>query len=465
MMTLTQASFKKEDQFILQNLDLHIDPGECVVLCGPSGSGKSTFFNVLNGLYPELYEGEVLGKWSVLGEELPAMDFASYIQKFGVVFQNPKTHFFTTDVTSELAFVMENFGYPAPEIRKQVTTVAKEYALTTLLEANVFSLSGGQKQQVSLAAATMLAPTLLLLDEPSSNLDFDALARLKHLLTQLKTQGVTILIAEHRLAYLVELADRFIVLENGQLKKNLTKEAMLELTPTELKALGLRQLVSQQMPILPSLEKEATITLTMENIRYRYRKQTHMALSIPSLILRNHEITGITGANGAGKSTFFTLLSGLTRTKKGRILLNGRQLKARERIDTCFLVMQDVNLQLFFETVRKELLAKAKVPERFEEICLRFGLTKLLERHPHTLSGGEKQRVVIASAILSGKKILLFDEPTSGLDYRNMMEVSALLKELAQEGLLILVISHDEEFLAQTCHRVLRFEQGEICSE
>ena len=210
------------------------------------------------------------------------------------------------------------------------------------------------------------------------------------------------------------------------------------------------------------LIQPATISLTFEEVRYRYRKQKEWALSIPSLTINNQEIIGITGENGAGKSTFFQVLSGLVRLKKGQISLNGDVMKAKARIDACFFVMQDVNLQLFFETVRKELLVKAKIPERFDEICTRFNLTNLLDRHPHTLSGGEKQRVVIASAILSGKKILLFDEPTSGLDFKNMMQVSTLLRELAEQGLMILVISHDQEFLNQTAHRILQFEKGQI---
>lgn len=462
MITVKQAGFTTKDQVaILNALDFDVHTGECIVICGPSGSGKSTLFNVLNGLYPELYDGEVTGSWRVFDQQLPAADFATYIEKFGVVFQNPKTHFFTTDVLSELAFVMENFGYESAVIRQRVAQQIKDFALEPIQDASVFSLSGGQKQQVSIAAATMLAPKLVLLDEPASNLDFTALKRLKEALLKLKAQGVTILIAEHRLAYLVDIADHFFVFANGQMIQKFTTKQMLALTPSEHQALGLRQLVDTK-DIVDPLIQPATISLTFEEVRYRYRKQKEWALSIPSLTINNQEIIGITGENGAGKSTFFQVLSGLVRLKKGQISLNGDVMKAKARIDACFFVMQDVNLQLFFETVRKELLVKAKIPERFDEICTRFNLTNLLDRHPHTLSGGEKQRVVIASAILSGKKILLFDEPTSGLDFKNMMQVSTLLRELAEQGLMILVISHDQEFLNQTAHRILQFEKGQI---
>lgn len=466
MITLENASFITKDHIqILDRLTFSIPKGECVVICGPSGSGKSTLFNVLNGLYPELYEGEVLGTWSVLDQVLPVTDFAAYIERFGVVFQNPKTHFFTTDVISELAFIMENFGYPSAEINMRVHQQAAEFFLDSILEASVFALSGGQKQQVSIAAATMLAPDLLLLDEPSSNLDFAAIARLKQALCQLKAQGVTILIAEHRLAYLLDIADHFFVLENGHLKVALTRAQIVQLTDAQRIELGLRELQASKQSLVHKLGIPSSITITLDRISYRYRKQTQVALSIPKLTLTNQEIIGITGDNGAGKSTFFQVLSGLMRPKKGKIFMNDQVAKEKMRIDACFFVMQDVNLQLFFETVRKELLEKAKLPERFDEICTRFNLTALLDRHPHTLSGGEKQRVVIASAILSGKTILLFDEPTSGLDYANMMQVSTLLRELALEGVMVLVISHDQEFLNQTCHRLLHFEQGQIAAD
>lgn len=448
---------------LLHDIDLKIAKGELVVLSGPSGSGKSTLLNVLNGLHPELYEGQVTGTGSIGISSFPIQDFTEHVATLGMVFQNPKTHFFTTDVASELAFVMENYGYDPARIRRQVAQQLTTYQLTALEDASMFHLSGGQRQLVSIAAANMLPHDLLLLDEPSSNLDHQAIQQLKRTLIQLKQQGKTIIVAEHRLSYLMDCADRLLVLNQGTIIEDDSTDQIREITEQRRKQLGLRSFTPIAIQLSTSvIKREPTITMTIDHLRYRYRKQSTLALEISQMKVDNTNINGLIGDNGAGKSTLFQIISGLKKAKQGAIAINGRKYKPKQLLDKTFFVMQDVNLQLFFETVEKELLEKAQKPERFEEICDKFQLTPLLQRHPHSLSGGEKQRVAIASALLSGKEILLFDEPTSGLDYRHMQEVSGLFKTLLAEPVLVLVISHDEEFLQATCQTIFSLVDGKL---
>lgn len=470
MIQLEQLSYQtKGANCLLHDITLTVKPGEFVVISGASGSGKSTLLNVLNGLIPELYEGTVHGSGAIGTSEFPIEDFHQHVAQLGMVFQNPKTHFFTTDVFSELAFVMENQGVAPADIQTRAQQVLQEFQLEAFQTTSMFQLSGGQRQLVSIAAANMFKHQLLLLDEPSSNLDQAAIERLQLALHRLKKQGMPIIIAEHRLAYLMQLADRLLVMEKGTIAKEFHQAELSAISETQRQALGLRSLRSIKMEemITQSLSKpirKPTLQLTIDRLVCHYRKQAKPALTVQHLQIENTGIIGLFGKNGSGKTTFFQAISGLMKPKQGSIYLNQQKMSRKQLIAETFFVMQDVNLQLFFETVRKELLEKAKKPERFDEICTTFHLTPLLDRHPHTLSGGEKQRVAIATALLSGKRILLFDEPTSGLDYLHMTEVSHMLRQLQLEEVLIMVISHDEEFLAKTCTSILMLEAGRLQS-
>lgn len=466
MIELQELQFAYEGQEeSIQKIDLSIKEGEVIVLCGESGCGKSTLLRILNGLIPELYQGELIAKGQVLGQSLLTKDFTTYVKEIGVVFQNPKTQFFTNDVYSELAFAMENYGLPKETMLARIAEITEQFSLTSLVDRSMFHLSGGQKQLVAFASASMLSHRLFLLDEPSSNLDGETIEELKRYLSVLKKQGMTIIVSEHRLYYLTELADRYIQMNQGEIVGEYTKEEMEQLSADEVKGLGLRSLYPTKLveAIAPKVES-SEVTLGFEQVTFNYRRQP-TSIKIPELLLGNQTIIGIVGHNGAGKSTFSKLASGLIKPKNGQIFLNQQPVTAKELIQECFVVMQDVNLQLFFETVEKEITLNAKHKEAYQNVVTMLQLEPLLQRHPQTLSGGEKQRVAIASALLSGKKIIIFDEPTSGLDLRHMEEVSQTLQWLHQNEVLVLVITHDKEFLNQTCQRILQFEQGEIIAD
>ncbi|KAF1305104.1 ABC transporter ATP-binding protein [Enterococcus saccharolyticus] len=462
LIELTNLSLEYQDTTILHQLNWQVKEGEMVVLCGKSGSGKSSLIKLLSGLIPELYEANIQGTGTILNQSLEERDFSEHAEQIGMVFQNPKTQFFTQDVYSELAFPMENVGMAQPEMVQRVLEVATEFNLTRFLEKSMFQLSGGEKQLVAFGSACTLTPKLFLLDEPSSNLDQVTVEKLKKYLSWLKSEGFTIIIAEHRLSYLMESADHFLFLPKGL---HWTKEELLAKSPIELEELGLRQLIVPKLTLgQTDTVEESEVALTMKNLTYTYSKQQN-GVTIPELQLSNQYITGLVGNNGAGKSTFAQLVTGLFKPKSGTIFLNGKKMTPKQLLKESYIVMQDVNLQLFFETVTKEITAMAKDLTDYEEVIEWLALEPLLNRHPQSLSGGEKQRVALAAAILSGKKILVFDEPTSGLDLVSMQKVSELIKKLKDKHLLVLVITHDQEFLQQTCDRVLKMNEGKIVSD
>lgn len=460
---LDEVTFSYNEQETISQLSLTIAPGECLVVAGISGCGKTTLTRILNGLVPELFEGELTGKTEVLSFDTQTTDIYQLSTKVGSVFQNPKTQFFTVDVLSELAFPCENQGIPAEDIRVRIKNVAELFEIEDLLNREMFSLSGGEKQLVAFASAYIIQPELLVLDEPSSNLDFSAIEKIKRILAKVKALGCTIVIAEHRLYYLNELADRYLLVVDGRIKHQYTTAEFLALTASERQDLGLRtqdlQLIIPQPPL--HLTGEQAESLTLDNLTFSYTKKGQPALQFSQTDFKAGDAIGIVGPNGAGKSTFAKVLTGLLKSSTGEIKLNGKGLNQRERIAQSFLVMQDVNYQLFCETVSAELLLKAGQPELLTEVVQALNLEDLLTRHPQSLSGGQKQRVAIASAILSGKKVIVLDEPTSGLDYYHMKQVSESINYLRSLNIFVFVISHDLEFLAMTCNQLLAISAGE----
>ena len=452
----------------IHDIDFTVKTGEFVVLTGKSGCGKTTLSRIMNGLIPELYEGQLDGTFSIDSTINSKSEIYQFTEKVGSVFQNPKTQFFTTDVLSELAFPCENIGLDRKIIQERITETAKQFEIEHLLDRDMFSLSGGEKQIIAIASAYMLQPKILVLDEPSSNLDFEAIDKLQKILTQFKSDGLTVIIIEHRLYYLKALADYFWIVKNGQLENKYTPNELINLPEDQRQKLGIRALNLSFNTNLASPELSSSnklLTLEISNLNYRYPKSKKDAFTIPELILSNQVITGIIGENGAGKSSFVKAICGLLPIPNAKLSLNNQLLTKNQLIQQSFMVFQDVNYQLFCENVHKELLLKAKNPELLEKIVAVLNLEALLHRHPSTLSGGEKQRVAIGSAILSGKKVIIFDEPTSGLDNFHMQQVIQIINYLHQLDVIILIISHDLEFLNESCQRLLILREGQIIDD
>lgn len=448
----------------VRDIDLNIEDGQFVVLCGESGCGKTTITRLINGLIPHYYEGQMAGEVWVNGEkvsEQPLYDTAAVV---GSVFQNPRSQFFNVDTTSEITFGCENLGQPEKDIRERFAKTVRDFRLENLMDRNIFHLSGGEKQKIACAGVSIMEPDVLVMDEPSSNLDAASILDLRKILAFWKLQGKTIIVSEHRLYYLRGLADRFIYLAEGQVSRDYSAAEFEQLTEQQRSNMGLRTFALERLlpPVLPQQEKTA---LALHNFRFAYKNEPE-TLHIMDCEIPTNRIVGIIGNNGAGKSTFSRCFCGLEK-RCGEIVWNGRKYHPKDRLSTCYMVMQEVNHQLFTESVLDEVLISMEEEnqERAEEILNRLDLLAFKDRHPMSLSGGQKQRVAIASAIASKRSILFFDEPTSGLDYKHMKEVANVLRQVRDTGITVYVITHDLELILDCCTDIVHFENGSIIDQ
>ena len=459
MISIDRVSFGYgEAQETLSQVSAAIAPGECVLLCGASGCGKTTVTKLINGLIPAFTPGcRLEGRVEVDGLDPGTTPMYELARKVGSVFQNPKSQFFNLDTDSELAFGLENEGRPPDEIRKRVADTVDALHPKELQARNIFSLSGGQKQLLAFGSVYAMGPEIFVLDEPTANLDQDAIARLHDQIAGLKRQGRTVVIAEHRLYFLTDLIDRVLYLRDGVLERTFTREQFCALTDREREALGLRTLIPAGCTLPAAAPAGAKEGLSVEGLTCAYRKEPPVFQAL-SFSARPEEVVAITGPNGVGKTTLSRCLCGLIREQAGQIALNGRPLNRKKRQKAAFCVMQDVNHQLFSDSVWGECRMSAPdVPDStLKGVLDSLHLLPFRERHPMSLSGGQKQRLAVATALLSEKPILIFDEPTSGLDYARMVEVSGVIRSLAQQGRIVLVVTHDQEFLQRACDRVLR---------
>ena len=464
MIELENVSFSYDGQEHdgLHDINLKILDGECVLFCGRSGCGKTTITRLVNGLIPQFYQGELHGRVLVDGQEISNLPMYQIAAKVGSVFQNPRTQFFNVDTDSEIAFGIENEARPPQELAERVEQTTEDLHIQKLRSRNIFELSGGEKQKIAFASVYAMNPKIYLLDEPSSNLDMTSIQELKEHLRLIKSQGKTILIAEHRLYYLMELADRIVYLEKGQIRKIYTPEEFRKLPEAEREHMGLRAVdLTEVLPPQKCLPVSAPI-LELQDVTLRYKKRTilhHIALSAAK-----GEVIGVVGHNGAGKTTFSRALCGLHKDCDGQFLWDGRAMDRKARLKKSYMVMQDVNYELFADSVEAECSFGIRNPDQklVTETLEKLGLVAYRERHPNTLSGGQKQRVAVAVSMICRKNLLVFDEPTSGLDFDSMAQVAGLIRRLSDMGKVILIVTHDFEFVCRTCSRVLHFDEGEM---
>ena len=496
MITIKNLSFQysTEEELVLKNINLSVHQGECILLCGKSGCGKSTLLKIINGIIPEFYQGKITGSVEVAGMNPFETEIYKISEKVGSVFQNPKTQFYTTNTTDEIAFALENYGLERAKIQKRLQEVQETMHISGLMDRNIFALSGGEKQKIAIAAVYALNPEIFAFDEPSSSLDMDSMLELSKLMEQLKEEGKTIIIAEHRLWYLKKLVDRAVYLENGKITKEYSMEEMQNLSEEERCRTGLRHTdfpgnspawKERSAIMLSASEKHTDIekrsfvshlfkverrdsvvkrdssgnALELEIKDLLYKRKERTVFNIDRLGFERGKIIGIVGKNGMGKSTFAKVVCGLARQTTGEICKNNKGISVPKRRKNSLLLMQEINNQLFTDSVYDEIRLTSAFKEE-EQLCTCMAdmqIDQLKEKNPHSLSGGQKQRVIILSALLSRKKILFLDEPTSGLDYASMKVVAKNIKKFKAEKKLILIISHDMEFLEEVCDRVLFF--------
>lgn len=453
----------------LKHIDLNVEKGEVVILTGPSGSGKSTLTRVINGLIPYFFMGELSGEVKLFGKsmnEIPSWERGKYV---GNVFQDPRSQFFANEVAGEIAFGCENYGVSHDEIVKRVLDAAETLSITNLLEQKVRYLSYGMRQRVAIASAEAIDPDIYVMDEPSANLDMGATEDFATFVRLLKTQGKTILIAEHRLYYLRDIADRIVYLNNGEIVSIMTPQKMNTLSHEQISEWGLRSMELLHLPISTNADMKIAQKPLLRIEKLHKRFGLHEVLKDISFSCVPGEIVAIVGPNAAGKSTLGKLLSGLLKEDGGTILFAEKPLKKSQRRGMIWYIMQDLDSQLFGESLTDELLTgKKKTPAlklRADDLLVLLNLAEFADRHPATLSGGQKQRLALAIALLNEAPVIVLDEPTSGLDGRNMRAVSKQLHALAEKGHIILMITHDLECALATCSRALVIRGGTLADD
>lgn len=460
----TYASRSEEG---LRDINLSVRRGECILLTGASGCGKTSLTRIINGLIPHFYEGELCGDISIDGQSITSWKLDELSMKVGSVFQNSRSQFFNLDTTNEIAFGCENLGISREQILQRVNKTVEDLQIDRLLNRNIFSLSGGEKQMLAIASAYALGPDIFVLDEPSANLDAFATNQLREVLEKLKREGKTILIAEHRLYYLADIADRILYMEKGRIVQDWSAKEFGEVSKEQRTGLGLRtwNLSQVQIEHQMNLSKDET-GVSVEHLSVAYTKSTPILHEISCAMPKN-KITAVIGRNGHGKSTFARCLCGLTKESSGKVFYEDKEQPYKRRCGKNFLVMQNPNYQLFSDSVMGEVelsLKSGKIEKdvRAMEIMTLLSIDEFAEQHPMSLSGGQKQRLAIAAGIAQNADVLILDEPTSGLDYTNMLRVHKLLDQLQARGKEIIVITHDYEFLVNTCDYVIEIEDGVI---
>lgn len=463
MIRFENVSFKyTKEQESLKGINLTVEDGEVVLVCGPSGCGKSTLVRCVNGLIPHFYKGELTGSVLVDDTYVAKTTLRKLSKHVGTVFQNPRSQFFNVDTTSELAFGCENFGLAPEEIEHRINQVVNKHALGPLMGRSIFKLSGGEKQKIACASIAVEPVNVVILDEPSANLDYKGICELQKMIGVWKEEHKTILIAEHRIAYLFPYITKAVLMDKGEIVKTYSSDEISSLSSDELHRLGLRAEDAQNPAEVSIARSEGNDTgrIIINDMKFSYKHEPPV-FDIPRMEIPVGETVAVIGANGIGKSTFLRCLCGMEKRCRATLKVGDEVWKNKKRRQSIYMVMQDVNHQLFTDSVLEEVMISQENPDREEalKILESLDLKEFAEKHPLALSGGQKQRVAVASAVASGRDIILFDEPTSGLDYDHMMQVSGMLKHLKKAGKTVIIVTHDIELIKTSCTYVIELDK------
>jgi energy-coupling factor transporter ATP-binding protein EcfA2 len=489
----------------LNSIDLKIREGEFLLVVGGSGSGKSSLARVIAGLIPEFYGGRLDGKLFFQEEKLKGDDRQILNSHVGIVFQDPEKQLVMTSVEAEIAFGLENLGLNQQEMFRRVAEVMSFLNLTSLRDKFTANLSGGEKQKVALASVVAMQPRILVLDEPTSQLDPVAAGEFLDLVEFLnKELGYTVVLIEQRLERCFHLADRIVVMEQG--------EIICDGTPGD----AARWQLAHQLPFIPPVSKlfasvnSSVVPLTVRDGRRELHKylptvslqeiperkvkltpvnEEHTVLaanniwySYPggrevvrgqSLCVKEGEFVVILGANGSGKTTLLKLLTGILKPDRGSVQLLGqdtRNLSLTELGRKVGYLSQNPNDYLFQDTVDDELmftLNNFQLPDNgiCEEILKKLNLYDLRQANPRDLSSGERQRVALASILVAGPRLLLLDEPTRGIDYRLKAELGGFLQGITASGGTVVMVTHDVEFAAENADRIVMIFDGMVACD
>ncbi len=465
----------------LANINLTIEAGDFVVVCGASGCGKTTLLRCLKPMLSPhgAREGQILFD----GENIAALSHREESEKIGFVLQNPDAQIVTDKVWHELAFGLENLGIPSLEIQARVAEMASFFGIQRWFHQSVEELSGGQKQLLNLASVMVMQPQILILDEPTAQLDPIAAEEFLQVLEKINREtGTTIVLSEHRLEESIPLANKMVVLEEGRLVASGTpcevgaslrkqNHIMAKSLPTAMRVYGaveqanefpvsvcqgrawLSSYVAQhavQKTGAPSLKtQEASLpVLTLSDVYYRYTGKQQDILRGLSLQIPRGTLYGLLGGNGVGKTTLLSLICGSRRIKRGKIKTDCKRIRLLPQNPQTLFVQKTVELDL--KEMQKDLaLSDKEKADKLRQVITLCRLEMLLERHPYDLSGGEQQRAALAKVLLTSPDLLLLDEPTKGMDADFKQEFAQILHALTAGGTTILMVSHDVEFCAR----------------
>ena len=483
----------------LENVSLTIEQGEFLVLCGKSGSGKSTLLRQLKTVLTP--NGKRTGEILFRGVPLKQVSDREQSEKIGFVMQNPDDQIVTDKVWHELAFGLESLGCDQKTMRGRVAEMACYFGIQDWFHRDVATLSGGQKQLLNLASIMAMQPEVLILDEPTSQLDPIAASDFLNTVRKINTElGTTVIITEHRLEDIFPYADRAVVMEKGRVIADDTPgkvgqllfeqaNPMFAAMPTPVRVyygaggtgespLTVRQgrsWLSRRFPNRP--EKDAIAApplpeevkdpaLVLKELWFRYEKDSPDILRGVSAEIPSGSLYAILGGNGAGKSTTLKAISGICRPYRGKVTLFGKPVdkyKSSELFHGCLAMLPQDPKSLFVKkTVREDLSEMTKDKSSIERIAALCQITELLDSHPYDLSGGEQQRAALAKVLLTDPKMLLLDEPTKGIDSFFKETFAGILSDLKKQGITIVMVSHDVEFCARYADVVSMFFDGQV---
>lgn len=500
-------TYPVKEKPVLKNINLTINQGEFVVICGKSGCGKSTLLRHLKTvLTPHgTREGEIYFKSRPLGE----VETRTQASEIGYVLQSPDNQIVTDKVWHELAFGLESLGYDNKTIRLRVAEMASFFGIQTWFMKNVTELSGGQKQLLNLASIMAMQPLVLILDEPTSQLDpiaaSDFLQTIKKINTEL---GITIIMTEHDLEEVFPMADKILVMDQGEIivenSPRIVGKKIMELNhemssamPSSIKiaskvknSLNYPMNVKEGRVWIDKLfensevafttieEKEADLNkesaINMKDVWFKYEKNSQDVIKDLSLDIRVGEFYCIVGGNGTGKSTTISLISGINKPYRGKVELFGKdinKIKNKELFTNnlgvlpqdpqSLFVKKTVELDLY-EMLSRRKLSKDEKKEKVEYVAKLVEIEDLLSMHPYDLSGGESQRAALAKVLLLEPKILILDEPTKGLDASFKIKFAKIIEKLLSSNVTVIMVSHDIEFCANYAHRCALFFNGNV---
>ncbi len=501
-------SYPGSDKKILDNINLTIKKGSYITLCGKSGCGKTTLLKHLKSVITP--HGERTGEIYFDGKPISDSDLREQSSKIGYVMQNPDSQIVTDKVWHELAFGLESLGYEQKTIRLRVAEMASYFGIQGWFHKNVTELSGGQKQLLNLASIMAMQPEVLILDEPTSQLDPIAASDFLNTVRKINLElGTTVIITEHRLEDVYYCADRVIVMENGKIiaddtprnvgdqLKN-TNNDMFAALPSPVQIYyGVESSLTCPLTVREGrnwlsdefskkeirfdcvqtgekLKEDYDVAVTMKEVWFRYEKDSPDILKGVTLSVERGKVFAIVGGNGTGKSTTVKALCGIVKPYRGKILIDGKYIEKYKQSElfTNNLAMLPQDPQSLFvkKTVYEDLeemlsgqkLSEEETEKKIMEVAEITQIIPLLDSHPYDLSGGEQQRAALAKVLLTNPRILILDEPTKGIDNFFKLKFAEIIAELKEKGVTIIMVSHDVEFCAKYADTVSMFFDGSV---